>query len=110
MPWKKGFKSGHKIQLVVPEIFRKEILGVKHDLPLAGHTMFKRTLTKIRLVFYWSGILNDIKKYLDSCQICQKIGYASGHRKVTLGNIPVVQTPFAEFQIDIQRPFVPSRS
>lgn len=107
MPRKKGFTLGPKKQLVVPEMYRKDILGVGHNLPLTGHMGFKRTLAKISSVFYWPGVHKDVKKYVDSCQ---KVGYASDHVKVQLGNISVVQTQFVKIQIDIQGLFAPSSS
>lgn len=49
-----------------------EILKQYHDEPLAGHRGVVETNRKIREDFFWKGMTEEIKKYVDSCLTCQR--------------------------------------
>lgn len=49
-----------------------QILKTYHDEPLSGHRGLNETTRKIREEFYWKGMTNDIKNYVDKCLICQR--------------------------------------
>ena len=49
-------------QLVVPAKFRKQILSLGHDIPMAGHLGLKKTRDRIMRHFFCQGILDDTKK------------------------------------------------
>lgn len=48
------------------------ILKTYHDEPLSGHRGIIETTRKIRDEFFWKGMTNDIKNYVDSCITCQR--------------------------------------
>ena len=50
----------------------KEILRENHDHKLAGHPGIKATLLRIRENWTWNGIRNDVERYVQNCQKCQK--------------------------------------
>ena len=51
---------------------RPNILKTYHDDPLAGHRGITETTRKIRDVYFWKGMTNDIKIYIDNCVTCQR--------------------------------------
>jgi hypothetical protein len=52
-----------------------EILKACHDEPCGGHFADKRTTYKIlNLGYYWPSIFKDSKKYVRSCDSCQRMG------------------------------------
>ena len=60
-------------KLVVPNNLeaRMNLLYEFHDHPLAGHMGFVKTLRQILEVFYWEGLRDFVKKYVDTCTRCQ---------------------------------------
>ena len=51
----------------------KELIVQKfHDTIWSGHLKFEKTLSKIRLQFYWRHMYRDIKKYVESCHMCME--------------------------------------
>lgn len=48
------------------------ILKTFHDEPLSGHRGIVETTRKIRDEYFWKGMTNDIKNYVDSCVTCQR--------------------------------------
>ncbi|GBG63988.1 hypothetical protein CBR_g40232 [Chara braunii] len=64
-------KAGFK-RLVVPsrEILRSLFLGECHDA--TGHFSDKKASANLVERFWWTNMLDDAKKYLQSCQVCQR--------------------------------------
>lgn len=54
-------------QVIVPSKFRKHILSLGHDIPLAGHMGIK-TRERILRNFYWPGIFEDTKNTVNLAQ------------------------------------------
>ena len=61
-------------QIVVPKIYRSEILSLAHETPLSGHVGVNNTYHKILNNFYWPGLKADVSNYCRSCQTCQLVG------------------------------------
>ncbi|GBG84348.1 hypothetical protein CBR_g38319 [Chara braunii] len=62
-----GFK-----RLVVPsgETLRSLFLGECHDA--MGHLGYKKTSVNLVQRFWWPNMLDDVKKYVETCQVCQR--------------------------------------
>ena len=56
------------MQLVPPEVFRKQALQGCHDD--LGHIGIERTIELLRHHFYWPGILNNVTRYIKQCEKC----------------------------------------
>ena len=50
------------------EIWMKEF----HNSPLAGHPGVKRMKKLMESVVHWEGMEEDIRKYVEGCQGCQR--------------------------------------
>lgn len=91
-------------QLVVPTKFRRQILQLGHDIPMAGHLGIKKTRERILKYFFWSEIFNDTKQYCRSCPKCQKGTSKTQVSKVPLVQIPRIDVPFQRIAIDMVGP------
>ena len=68
------FYQGKETELlVVPKQFRSLILFEAHDGLLGAHLGIKRTEGKIMQKYYWPHIREDIRRYCNSCEVCQAI-------------------------------------
>lgn len=47
------------------------VLKEFHDSPIGGHQGIKRTLDKIRILYTWKGMKDDVEKYIKKCTLCQ---------------------------------------
>lgn len=61
----------NKIKYPSPEEIPK-IIKMYHDEPLSGHRGIVETIRKIRDEYFWKGMSNDIKTYIESCITCQR--------------------------------------
>ncbi|GFU93469.1 transposon Ty3-I Gag-Pol polyprotein [Trichonephila clavipes] len=58
-------------QVVLPQCKREEVLKMAHDVPLGGHLGEQKTRQRIKYSFYWPTIKQDVKRFCESCKICQ---------------------------------------
>lgn len=49
-----------------------ELLSTFHDSVIGGHSSYLRTYKRMTGELYWKGMKKDVRKYADSCLICQK--------------------------------------
>ena len=77
-------------QLVVPSPMKQLIVQKYHDSIWSGHLKFDKTLSKIRLQFYWRHMYTDVKKYVASCRMCME---RSAHKHIKRAPLQRTMTP-----------------
>ena len=94
-------------QLLVPSSIRDHVLRLAHDSIFGGHQGIRKTKAKVLLDFYWPGVQADVARYCRSCDICQKT-YPKGRvPKIPIGEMPLIDTPFARVAVDLVGPIHP---
>ena len=84
-------------QIVVPRVYRPEILNLVHDTPMSGHLVINKTYQKILNHFYWPGLKSDVSQFCKSCHTCQLVGKPNQTiPKAHLQPIPAFDEPLAE--------------
>ncbi|XP_062570645.1 uncharacterized protein LOC134232676 [Saccostrea cucullata] len=94
-------------QLIIPESLRRKVMTIAHDSILGGHLGTKKTVDRISLSFYWPGIQGDIKRYCQSCDVCQRTFPKGKVTKVPLEKMPLIDTPFERVAVDLVGPMAP---
>lgn len=89
-----------KYQIVIPKVYRYEILSLAHETPLAGHLGSKKTWHKISEHFYWPSLKKDVIEFCQSYHTCQVVGKP----KAPLRPIPAFEEPFSRVIIDCVGP------
>ena len=77
-------------QLVMPSPMKQLIVQKYHDSIWSGHLKFDKTLSKIRLHFYWRHMYTDVKKYVASCRMCME---RSAHKHIKRAPLQRTMTP-----------------
>ena len=56
----------HRDRVYVPDVgdIRKMVLKETHDVPYVGHLSYQKIVATVRKQHYWSGIKNDVAKYI----------------------------------------------
>ncbi|XP_071504452.1 uncharacterized protein [Diadema antillarum] len=98
-------------QIVVPPPYRKEILRLAHEIPMAGHMGVKKTLCRIRTHFFWPKMRKDVSEFCRTCHECQVVGNPQhAIRPAPLIPIPAFEEPFSRVMIDCVGPLPKSKS
>ncbi|XP_064470265.1 uncharacterized protein LOC135385018 [Ornithodoros turicata] len=98
------------LQLVVPKKYRNSVLELAHNGMMAGHLGSGKTADRVLAEFYWPGLQADAKRFVASCDICQRTTPRGKTAKAPLQKMPVIDTPFKRVAIDIIGPLHPSSS
>ena len=98
-------------QIVVPKIYRSEILSLAHETPMSGHLGVNKTYHKILNHFYWPRLKADVSNYCKSCHTCQVVGKPNQViPKAGLQPIPAFDEPFSRIIIDCVGPLPKTKS
>ena len=92
-------------QIVVPSPYRKEILEMAHELPIAGHLGINKTQDRILQHFFWPKLRYDVAQFVKTCHTCQMVGKPNQPIKpAPLQPIPAFEEPFSKVIIDCVGP------
>ena len=62
-----------KVYVLKDEELRAEVIGLHHDVPAAGHGGRWKTVELVTRNYWWPGVKRDIGKYMEGCDLCQRM-------------------------------------
>ena len=92
-------------QIVVPRVYRDEVISIAHDTPMAGHLGVRKTHDRIIQHFWWPTLRKEISELCKPCHTCQVVG--KPNQKIPpapLKPIPAFNEPFSRVIIDCVGP------
>ena len=60
-------------QLIVPDQYRELVMQLAHESILTGHLSVTSSVHKVLAEYYWPGIYRDVKRYVQSCKVCNSV-------------------------------------
>ena len=98
-------------KLYVPEeaSVREELLKRHHDDPLAGHFGVGKTLELIGRKYFWESIKSDVKEYVDTCDVCQRVKVKRHRPYGELTALPIPSGPWKQITMDFIKDLPPSK-
>ena len=82
-------------------------MSVNHESAFSGHLGAKKTEVRILPNFFWPGLRQDVIRFCRSCDVCQRTIKRGSVKKVPLGSMPLIDTPFKRVAVDIVGPIAP---
>ena len=61
----------------------------------------KKTEVRILPNFFWAGLCQDVIRFCHFCDVCQRTVKKGNVKKVQLGSMPLIDTPFKSEVVDI---------
>ena len=98
-------------QIVVPKVYRTQILSVAHETSFSGHMGVNKTCSRILNHFYWPKLRRDVANFCKTCHTCQMVG--KPNQKIPsapLKPIPTIGEPFEKVIIDCVGPLPKAKS
>jgi len=83
---------------------RKEILKKNHDSVDVSHLEQHRMLELLKRTYWWPGLKEDVKKYIQGCFKCQQNKVQHQRKAGELHPLEILQGPWQEISIDIIGP------
>jgi len=62
-----------KMYVPKDEELRVEIICMHHDVPAAGHRERWKTVELVTRNYWWPGITKDVGRYVEGCDLCQRM-------------------------------------
>jgi len=62
-----------KIYMSKDEMLRAEIIQLHYNVPVVEHGGRWKTMELVTRNYWWPGVIRDIRRYVDSCDICQRM-------------------------------------
>jgi transposase InsO family protein len=84
-------------------------MRTNHDDPQGGHFGTARTLDAIRRKYFWHGMAKGIKKYVKTCNVCQRVAVHRHREYGMLEPLPRPKRPFETITLDFITGLPPSR-
>ena len=97
-------------KLVLPKELRRSALSECHDDPTSAHLGIFKTLCRVRELYYWPGLKEDVVRYLRSCKTCAQVKSSSQAKSGLMGQGKNVSYPFQMLAIDFLGPLPRSRA
>ena len=88
-------------RIYVPKPCRFEILKNHHDTPLAAHGGFHKTYELISRDYYWPNMSKEIKRYVLTCDACQRNKTRTTLPNGLLQPLPIPHEPWQEVTLDL---------
>lgn len=97
-------------KLWVPRNLVDTLLKEAHDDPLSSHGGIKKTLLRLRMYYFWPGMIHDVRKYVLSCESCKTNKSPNQTLRPPLGSLHISDRPFQKIFIDLLGPYPRSKS
>jgi len=62
-----------KVYILKDEELRVEIIQLHHNMPVARHRGKWKTTELVTRNYWWLGVTKDVGKYIEGCNICQRM-------------------------------------
>ena len=102
-------RCGQRVYVPAQEAVIQELLKRHHDDPLAGHFGVDKTTELTGRKFYWPTMNQDVKEYIDSCDICQRTKTKRHRPYGELKALPMPSRPWKEISMDFITDLPPSK-
>ena len=98
-------------KLFIPNLLdlRKLLLREAHDGWLAGHAGQNRTFNRLNQWYCWPGIEADVRYYVRTCPICQRVRANNSKTMGLLQPMPIPSRPWQVISMDFIVDLPPSR-
>ena len=80
-------RSNGSNQVYAPRAIIQNLLNIAHDCPAAGHYGPEKTYQRLKGMWYWPSMINDIKLHCRGCLTCQQTSTAA-IPPLPLGRLP----------------------
>jgi hypothetical protein len=95
-------KLYYREKLFVPasDRLRLHLIQQHHDTPAMGHSGRTKTLELLSRNYYWSGMIQDVARYIRNCHTCQRSHTARHAPFGLLKPLPIANKPWEEISMD----------
>jgi len=89
-----------KVYILKDEELRAEVIWWHHDVPAVGYRGKWKTVELVTRNYWWPGITRDVGKYVEECNLCQRMKNRTEEvaEKLKLREVP--EKPWTHLMVD----------
>lgn len=91
-------------QIVVLLKYPESLLELSHLVSRSGHLSINKIKAQLLSKYYWPSCFNDVRHFVRSCDVCQRMGRSNETRKATMTAVPIITEPFRRVVTDLVGP------
>ena len=96
------------LRLVIPKSLQEEIIRAVHCTTLGAHAGVQKTVSILRTRFSWQGMMNDVKRFIGSCDACL-MAKTQPREQVPRTLYELAEVPFQRISVDFLGAFAKSK-
>jgi ribonuclease HI len=103
--WHNQVRKGYRVRktILAPPCLHETIIQAAHAQLDAGHGGTDRTINRVLTQYWWPGVTNAVKKFVEKCTTCMT-SKASRSKPAPLQSLPLCTTPNERCHIDLFGP------
>lgn len=90
-------------QVILPKVFRKDVMHQMHDGPVGGHFGVERTLSRLQSRYYWYQMREDVTLWCRTCASCAAKARPTKTPQAPMGTVRV-GAPMERIAVDLMGP------
>jgi len=79
---------------------RTKIIAALHSSPIGGHSGIQATYYRVKQLFHWKGMKQDVEHFVKQCTICQQAKHEHSHPAGLLQPLPLPQGAWQDISLD----------
>lgn len=95
---------------VVPVNQRKRVIEECHNPPLSSHGGYHKTIDRVRRDFYWPNMDQDVRNFVQKCDVCKAIKSTNVTQRAPMGNFREPRQPWHMLYVDFIGPLPRSKA
>lgn len=88
-------------KIVIPKEHIIDTLRNNHDDLNSGHLGIHKTLKKLKVHYFWSGMFKDVRNYINSCETCKAYKHSNSPPFGLMVNPKKVDQPMVMLSLDL---------
>lgn len=97
-------------KLWVPKDLTSNLIAHEHTNPLSAHCGIKKTMQRLRRVYYWPRMIFEVTKFISDCETCKSCKAPNTTLRPPLGTAFISERPFQRIYVDLLGPYPRSKS
>lgn len=102
--------NGFRWRIYVPFHSRTDVLRDCHNSTWAAHGGYHKTLKRVQENYYWPRMIIDIRKYVNSCDVCKSSKPANNILRAPMGKHKEFDKPWQAIAMDFIGPLPMSKN
>ena len=79
---------------------RTKVIAALHASPIGGHSGIQSTYYKVKHLFHWKGLKQDVEDFVKQCAVCQQAKHEHTHPAGLLQPLPIPEGAWQDISLD----------